>query len=404
MLRYFPFLATLQAAYTLRITVPLSKQLVPVKSADGRTVSHKSAYYGSISVGQPVPQRFTVVFDTGSGHLFLPAKECEDPPCLLHNRYDADLSETARPMNADGVEISSDDAESRDLVEIAYGTGEIVGSFVKDVVCIDSLGDHGAKDPLDEALPSPHCASVRVIQAREMSSEPFTAFGFDGVLGLGLASLALNPGFHFFSQLSEQKDVDPMFGVFLAQPGRNGSEVTFGGISDAHVQHPVHWVPVMKPELGFWQVQILTVRTGEKTLKLCEDGGCHAAVDTGTSLLGIPPEAFRPLLASTARVADGTQQDCRLVPGPSIIFELAGGFTVELGPDAYSRPTPSRVTSSTTGKTHDVCRAALLPAGIPSMGSKAFIFGEPILQRYYTAFDYKGHRVGFAPAAQKETD
>jgi len=397
----FPFLATLQAVYTLRITVPLSKQLVPVKSADGRTVSQKSAYYGSISVGQPVPQRFTVVFDTGSGHLFLPAKECEDPPCLLHSRYDAELSETARPMNADGVEISGSDLESRDLVEIAYGTGEIVGSFVKDVVCIDTRDDHTAND---EALPLPHCASVRVIQAREMSSEPFTAFGFDGVLGLGLASLALNPGFHFFSQLSEQKDVEPMFGVFLAKPGRNGSEVTFGGISDAHVQHPVHWVPVIKPELGFWQVQILTVRTGEKTLKFCDDGGCTAVLDTGTSLLGIPPEAFRPLLASTARFADATQQDCRLVPGPSIIFELAGGITLELGPDAYSRPSPSRVTSSTTGNTHDVCRAALLPAGIPSMGSKAFIFGEPILQRYYTAFDYKGHRVGFAPAAQKETD
>lgn len=400
MLWSFPFLATLQAVYTLRITVPLSKQLVPVKSSDGRTVSHKSAYYGSISVGQPVAQRFTVVFDTGSGHLFLPAKECEDPPCLLHNRYDAELSESSRPMNAEGVEISGSDLESRDLVEIAYGTGEIVGSFVKDVVCIDLGGDHNA----DEALSLPNCASVRVIQAREMSSEPFTAFGFDGVLGLGLTSLALNPGFHFFSQLSEQKDVHPMFGVFLAKPGKNGSEVTFGGISDAHVQHPVQWVPVMKPELGFWQVQILSVRTGAKTLQLCEDGGCHAAVDTGTSMLGIPPEAFKPLLAATARVADGTQQDCRLVPGPSIIFELAGGITLELGPEAYSRPTPSRVTSSTTGKVHDVCRAALLPAGIPSMGSKAFIFGEPILQRYYTAFDYESHRVGFAPAAQKETD
>jgi len=397
------FLATLQAAWTFRLTVPLSKQLVPVKSADGRVVSQKSAYYGRIQVGQPVPQNFTVVFDTGSGHLFLPAKECQDPPCLLHNRYDAELSETSRPMNADGEEISGSDLHERDLVEIAYGTGEIVGSFVKDVVCLDAAGRESAQDSSDKVVPSlPQCASVRVIQAREMSSEPFTAFGFDGVLGLGLASLALSPGFHFFSQLTEQKAVDPVFGVFLAMPGKDGSEVTFGGISEMHVQHPVQWVPVIKPELGFWQVPILTVRTGGKTLKLCEDGGCHAAVDTGTSLLGVPPEAFKPLLASTARVADGTQKDCRLVPGPSIIFELAGGITLELGADAYSRPAPSRVASS-TGKTHDICRAALLPAGVESIGSKAFVFGEPILQRYYTAFDFKSQRVGFAPVAQEVT-
>ncbi|CAE8643517.1 unnamed protein product [Polarella glacialis] len=407
-------IALLQATTVLgrRFTVPLDKQVVPVK-VNGNVVSHKTAYFGTIFVGQPKPQEFTVVFDTGSGHLFLPSKECEDEACKVHRRYDRSLSASVQEINHDGSQVaqpSDGQDEERDSVSIAYGTGEILGSFVKEVVCI---GSPAGTDPSYEADGNlsqvPHCSSARVVLAKEMSAEPFTAFGFDGVLGLGLDSLALHPEFHLFGQLANGSALQPIFGVFLARHQGVGSEVTFGGHNEYRAQGPLGWVPVTSPQLGHWRVQILRVYAGTKALPLCEDGECHAIVDTGTSILGAPSKAMRSLLSMTARRMPtetepsqqaSESQDCRRVPGPPLIFELANGVSLVLEAEEYSRPAPSQITSSATKQKFSICRASILPVDMPALGSKVFLFGEPVLQKYYTAFDYGGQRVGFALAEQ----
>jgi len=86
-------------------TVPLKKQHVPV-IMNNRTVTRKTAYFGTIHVGLPNPQSFTVVFDTGSGHLFLPASECTDTACRLHRTYSREKSSTVVEVNDDGTESS----------------------------------------------------------------------------------------------------------------------------------------------------------------------------------------------------------------------------------------------------------------------------------------------------------
>jgi len=375
-------LAAQVALAVRRFTVPLSRQVVPVK-VNGREVSQKTAYYGSIFVGQPQVQKFSVVFDTGSSHIFLPDKSCQETTCLMHKRYDRNLSASSIEINDDG---SSPQGE-RDAVSIAYGTGEIQGGFVSDVICI------GHPMAGEEGL---HCAVSRVILAKEMTSEPFEHFVFDGVLGLGLSSLALNRNFHLFSQLSDTNDLDPIFGFFLSRSDADGSEVTFGGHNERRTKGPMQWVPVSS-DAGYWVVGIRAVRVGEKELPLCQDGECHAIVDTGTSLLGVPRQGMQSILAATARVAsDLTETDCRNVAGPRLVFDLVGGTSVELGAEDYSRPAPTAV--KTAEGSRSVCRARLLPVDMPSVGSKVFLFGEPVLQKYYTAFDSRDLRVGFALA------
>merc|ERR1719343_1714721 len=115
--------------------VPLDKQHVPVM-VDGRQVAVKTAYYGDIFVGGPQPQNFTVVFDTGSGHLFVPSAACDEEACLLHRRYDRSLSRHAVELNHDGSKAKATRLHERDQVSIAYGTGEIVGDFARETVCI----------------------------------------------------------------------------------------------------------------------------------------------------------------------------------------------------------------------------------------------------------------------------
>ncbi|CAK9117361.1 unnamed protein product [Durusdinium trenchii] len=356
----------LQVVVSRRFSVPLSRQVVPVK-VNGQTVSQKTAYYGSLFVGHPRPQNFTVVFDTGSGHLFLPDKSCEDRVCPTHTRYDRQQSASAVEINGDG----SPTKQEHDLVSISYGIGEVVGDFVRDVVCIGEVSE-------------PHCASARVVLAQRMTPEPFQQFDFDGVLGLGLQGLALNPEFHFFSQLASS--IEPSFGVFLARPGSSGSSVTFGGHDAQRMQRPLAWVPVSLKEQGYWAVRVTAVRAGGKMLPLCEDGTCHAIVDTGTSLLGVPRQAMASLLAATAQKVEA-MEDCGSLVGPALTFELESGASVTLESQDYWRPAPTEVKSGT--KRSLLCRALFLPV---------FLFGEPILHKYYTAFDAKNFQVGFAPA------
>merc|ERR1719469_1603998 len=45
------------------------------------------------------------------------------------------------------------------------------------------------------------------------------------------------------------------------------------------------------------------------------------------------------------------------------------------------------------------CSPRFMPVRLPApVGPKLFILGEPVLQRYYTVYDWANHRVGFSLA------
>lgn len=128
--------------------------------------------------------------------------------------------------------------------------------------------------------------------------------------------------------------------------------------------------------------------------------------DTGTSLIGAPRAAATALHRLLARkVPAGTDPsmddiDCREVDGPELQFELEGGVLVSLGGREYSRAAAMKVINKQQEVQH-VCRATLLPVDpSPTLGEKAFILGQPLLQKYYTAYDWEQQRVGFALAEQ----
>merc|ERR1719188_1347645 len=132
---------------------------------------------------------------------------------------------------------------------------------------------------------------------------------------------------------------------------------------------------------------------------------CRAILDTGTSLLGVPRQVSRPMQRLLARVpppdiSDGDVEDidCRNVEGLDIEFDL-GEQVIKVGAEDYSRPRPFNITANTTRGWQLSCRSLLLPLDIEEpLGPLVFIWGEPVLRRYLTIYDWDAKQIGFASA------
>ncbi|CAE7250026.1 PAG [Symbiodinium natans] len=294
------------------------------------------------------------------------------PACSNHTAYDRSLSSSAVDLDHDGNVVPAD--SERDQVAIAYGTGEVVGEFSREAVCLSNY--EGEVE--EAALKHPDCLQVRVVQATEMTDEPFQQFEFDGVLGLGLESLALDPEFSFYGQLTRMSQLEPIFGVFIAKEDKDASEISLGGINMDRVASELHWAPVAKPEHGHWQLAVRRIRVGNETVDLCDTGDCTAIADTGTSLIGVPKAYVQKMHWLLARRVDDEKVppadsseyfDCRNQPGPDIVFDLGDGLELTVGAEEYSRPAALRVITNATGEEELICRASLLPVEeIPSIG------------------------------------
>jgi len=288
------------------------------------------------------------------------------------------------------------------------------------------------------------CVTMRVLVAVEMSTNPFYYFNFDGILGLGMRNLAIQNDFSYFDVLSKSGQIDrSQFGVYLteSEDSEDFAEIAFGGVSSARVLEEVSWNPVVKKEVGYWQVKIVAVRVNGKKLDVCDDGTCRGVVDTGTSHLGLPVpwnEEINNLLVQPA----GDFLDCRLRTGPTIEFELEGK-NLTLNSFDYMRRLPIRdgiqvgskhgvsdtvpqsqdnmangtlhdstANSADEGNSSEIdlnatnvtrfCRPRTMAVNLSApVGPKFFILGEPILHKYYSVYDWEELRVGFALANNK---
>jgi len=422
-----------------QFVVKLHKQRVPVKGETG-TVSYKNVYFGNIFIGSPT-QEFTVVFDTGSGHVVVPSIACKSATCRAHRRYDSKASLSAIDVDYDGTLVNP--GSPRDQVTVAYGTGEVTGQFVSDRLCLSQAAEAKKPDATSHHLRSNtvhkasslaetqiahqeqgDCLTLRVVTATEMTHDPFHSFSFDGVLGLGLDALTLAPEFSFFGQMVAQGRVaKSTFGVFLGDGEDEQSEICFGGYLPERL-HPankvISWSPVAKPEMGHWQVQINSIRVGNRTLSFCDDGQCRAVVDTGTSLLAVPQDFAADLqdeLAAHLRDPPSSGQqsiDCMQAEGAVLHFDIEG-LTVSLGAGDYARPSVMLKgdADEETGAPNAIdkkmseakCQPTIMPIDMPApIGPKLFIWGEPVLRKYYTVYDLAEKKIGFGLAARRSRD
>eukprot|EP00929_Paragymnodinium_shiwhaense_P097786 TRINITY_DN59386_c0_g1_i1.p1 TRINITY_DN59386_c0_g1~~TRINITY_DN59386_c0_g1_i1.p1 ORF type:complete len:519 (-),score=77.45 TRINITY_DN59386_c0_g1_i1:9-1565(-) len=423
------------------LRIPLHRQQLPIAST-GQVVN---AYFGSLLIGSPEPQTFSVVFDTGSGHLILPSQECQSPACQRHRRYRRLESATSADMLLENN--GQPNHGDREVLQIEFGTGEVKGHLTKDVVCLSGATPQGEASATESGASPKRCMELGLVEATSMSDEPFEAFAFDGILGLGLDALSVSKKFSFLNRLAAAgASVNTaIFSVFLSDDEQEDgvssgpaqpSELILGGLDTARFRGPLKWAPVVSPDDGYWQLALRGVRIGNRVVGACHQaGGCRGIVDTGSSMLGIPVSMVREIVDGLSVEAQAdAQTDCRQVMAETLYLDF-DGFSLALSAEDYAAHSPQAIDmevqegrqegfvrslpapTTISNKTKWRCSPHILAVGEVQLSSSSddqppppvFILGEPLLRRFYTVFDRTGGeagvpRVGFGEAVRSASD
>ncbi|KAK0625269.1 vacuolar protease A precursor [Bombardia bombarda] len=310
-------------------------------------------YFSEITLGTP-PQTFKVVLDTGSSNLWVPSSECGSIACYLHSKYDSSSSSSHKKNGTS--------------FEIHYGSGSLSGFVSQDTM---SIGD----------------ITIKGQDFAEATNEPGLAFAFgrfDGILGLGYDTIAVNGMVPPFYKMVEQKLVDePVFAFYLSDTDGE-SEVTFGGVDKDRYKGKITSIPLRRK--AYWEIDFDAIAYGEDSAELEKTG---IILDTGTSLIALPTQLADMLNAQMGAKKGYNGQysiDCAKRDSlPDVTFTLAGK-DFPLGPYDYIL----EVSGS--------CISTFMGMDFPEPTGPLAILGDAFLRRYYTIYDLGSHTVGIANA------
>ncbi|KAG9145198.1 hypothetical protein Leryth_008972 [Lithospermum erythrorhizon] len=270
------------------------------QSSDADIVALKNymdaQYFGEIAIGTP-PQKFTVIFDTGSSNLWVPSSKCYfSVPCFFHLKYKSSQSSSYKKNGTSA--------------EIHYGTGAISGFFSEDSI---QMGDLVVQNQ-------------EFIEATREPSVTFLVAKFDGILGLGFQEISVGNSVPVWYNMVKQGLVkEPVFSFWLNRntEEEEGGEIVFGGADPNHFKGEHTYVPVSQK--GYWQFDMGDVLIDGAPTGYCA-GGCSAIADSGTSLLAGPTTVIT--MINQAIGASGVvSQECKAVVqqyGQTIIDLLTG--------------------------------------------------------------------------------
>eukprot|EP00444_Apocalathium_aciculiferum_P000306 CAMPEP_0183409966 /NCGR_PEP_ID=MMETSP0370-20130417/19232_1 /TAXON_ID=268820 /ORGANISM="Peridinium aciculiferum, Strain PAER-2" /LENGTH=385 /DNA_ID=CAMNT_0025592735 /DNA_START=1 /DNA_END=1158 /DNA_ORIENTATION=+ len=303
-------------------------------------------YHGEMSIGTP-GQSVDVVFDTGSSDLWVTSATTVEGKRF----FDAAESSTYR--------------SSSELFAIRYGSGNLNGVFCHDTVAIGEL-----------TLPNFTFAEV----SNFSGFQNWHNMPFDGILGLGFASIAKTPGPTMMQALVESGQLEnPVFGFYL---GNNTlGQLVFGGVDPAHVASNFTWVDLMLP--AWWSVGLDSVRLGSI---LSLSAANMATVDSGSSVLLGPSREVNAIMAMIgAETVEGVHAVSCNKRLPDISFVL--------GSKVFALSMEELVMT----RVDDLCILGI--QAIDIVGHPMWILGDVFMRKFYVQFDWGQKRLGFALAS-----
>jgi len=367
-----PYLVKLDRLFYHQASPKSSYDQAPVPEP---TTWEISSYVAQLYVGSPRPQLLRVAFDTASGQVVVPSWQCQSKSCKHHRKFATRASKTCkRDLHHEDIAIQS--------ISLDWGEGNITGGLVHEKhVCFGRPAEHT------------FCTDLGLVAASEMTDVPFGMDSFDGSIGLGLLALAPSPDFHVLSRFAyASKTISPadmkdfqMASAFALYFGKDAGELALGGFNPSRLAtknksvSAFSWVPVLRPEEGFWQVNVKMIRVGNVSFT-CGGSGCRGIIDSLASSIGVPD-----FMAPKLEAALGLGPQCS---GPPMELVLGGhgseNVLLRLNPNEYGRGID--------------CRPSVKATSLPREFENVVILGHPLLQKYYTMFEWASHEVGFGVA------
>ncbi|GAA5910429.1 uncharacterized protein JCM6883_003004 [Sporobolomyces salmoneus] len=328
-----------------------------------------SSYYGGIGIGTP-SQSFNVIFDTGSGDLWVPGQSAQ----TSHETFNSGSSSTYEGSSASW--------------DIQYGTGSSSGLLARDSVTLGSItvpkqifALASTLAPVIESLPS------------------------DGIMGMSFSSIASSGApTPFENMITNSLVSNPYFGIYfqrardLTSQSRGtigGGELCIGCYDSGKFTGSLNYVPVSSQ--GYWSVPSEGIAVGGN---LISGTNMVAAIDSGTSLIYVPTSVASALYSSIGGKQVGNDWHVPCVAEFST-------FAFSFGGVQYKIPLSDLFLGYASASDKSSCILAVMPQDVydPS-GSLTAIVGATFLKAVYTVYSYSQNgapAVGFAVSSTSGT-
>ncbi|KIM82570.1 hypothetical protein PILCRDRAFT_820438 [Piloderma croceum F 1598] len=337
------------------------------KRSGGKSITVTNSvvtYTAEVGVGSP-PTQYKLLIDTGSSNTWIGAKSKYKPTKSSH--------------------------KTGDTVSVSYGSGSFSGDEYTDTVTFSS--------------------SLKISkQSIGVATESSGFNNVDGILGLGPVDLTVGT-------LSDQSKsiptvTDSLFadkaitsdtlGIFFQPTGSKASsgELTFGGVDTSKTSGTVEYVPVTKtsPASRYWGID-QSISYGSKAI-LTGSG----LVDTGTTLVLLSTTSFNVYKSATGGVLDSATGLLKIT---SKQYSALKPLNFKVGSNTYTLNAnaqiwPRSLNTQIGGAANSIY---LIAADLGQTSSEfEFISGYAFLERFYSVYDTKNKRVGFARTAHTNAE
>ncbi len=305
------------------------------------------SYFVEVGVGSN-QKPLLMLLDTGAGITWLMGSTCKSTACTQHDTFGPSDSKTL--------------TTNPKTFSVAYGTGSVSGSLVK-----DSLSTAGLNVDMTFGLAN-------------VTSDDFNNFPFDGILGLSMNNGTTD---NFLQILNQTKSLPAnIFSVALSRnsDGPNTGEVTFGATDPSKFTGDIGYTPIAKSSAGTsWAVFVDDFGFNGKKAGVT---GRPSYIDTGTSWVLGPAADVAALhkLIPGATSTDGVnyQVPCDTTTPVEVIIS---GVSYAISPRDWIASGTGNCSSNIHG--HEVIAGS-------------WLLGDVFLKNVYAVFDFDQSRVGFA--------